>query len=69
MNSKDLATMFNKYVPSYKAGTDDTVYKYVGALRRTQRIRATEANLDIQYIMGPAPGIKTEFWLFPTMNF
>ena len=23
-----------------------------------------EASLDIQFIMGVAPGVKTEFWLF-----
>ena len=69
MNSKDLATMFKKYVSSYKAGTDDTVYKYVGAPKQDAKDPSNEANMDIQYIMGPAPGIRTEFWLYPTMNF
>ena len=69
MNSDDLATMFKKYVPNYKAGTDDTVYKYVGAPKKNAKHPSVEANLDIQYIMGSAVGIKTEFWLYPGMNF
>ena len=28
-----------------------------------------EASLDIQYIMGLAPGIKTEFWFYKSMDF
>ena len=28
-----------------------------------------EATLDIQYIMGITPGLKTEFWLFSSMDF
>ena len=34
MNSKDLATLFQTYVKDYKVGTDDTVYKYVGAPKK-----------------------------------
>merc|ERR1711871_181286 len=69
MNSNDLATMFRKYVPNYKAGKDDTVYKYVGAPKKNAKHPSVEANLDIQYIMGSAVGIKTEFWLYPEGNF
>ena len=56
-------------MPSYKTGADDTVYKYVGAPKTDAKDPSNEADMDIQYIMGLAPGIRTEFWLFPTMNF
>merc|ERR1712038_670944 len=29
----------------------------------------TEADLDVQYIMGVAPGVLTEFWYFKSMDF
>jgi tripeptidyl-peptidase-1 len=64
MNGTDLKTLFEKYVkdidPDYVKGTDDTAYKMVG-----ENIGArpgVEAELDIQYIMGDSPGVKTEFW-------
>ena len=59
-NDDDLATFFKQYVPKYSAG-DDKVYKYVGP---TGGRAGTEALLDIQYMMGVSPGIKTEFWYF-----
>ena len=46
MNSKDLATLFQTYVKDYKVGTDDTVYKYVGAPKKDGD--GVEAELDIQ---------------------
>mmetsp|Transcript_28506 Transcript_28506/g.51830 ORF Transcript_28506/g.51830 Transcript_28506/m.51830 type:complete len:592 (-) Transcript_28506:171-1946(-) len=66
MNHTDLKLFFKKFVTGYKAG-DDKVSKFVGdpGDRRAQ----VEASLDIQYIMGVAPGIKTEFWLFDPMDF
>ena len=67
MNSQDLSRLFKKYMHNYKVGTDDVVYKYVGAPQTTGD--SVEADLDIQYIMAPAVGIKTEFWEFPDMNF
>lgn len=66
MNSHDLSTMFKKYMHDYKVGTDDVVYKYVGSPQKTGD--SVEADLDIQYVMAPAVGIKTEFWDFPDMN-
>ena len=55
--------MFSDYVTDYTAGTDDVVSKFVG--KHTENSQGVEAELDIQYIMGPAVGIKTEFWEFP----
>ena len=46
MNSQDLTTLFKRYIHGYKVGTDDAVYKYVGAPQTTGN--STEADLDIQ---------------------
>jgi len=54
ISQADLTTFFSKFVPNAKSG-DDKVYKYVGDNAQGQGV---EANLDIQYIMGVAPGIK-----------
>lgn len=55
-----------RFVPDAKPG-DDTVSKFVGDKGDSRP--QTEASLDIQYIMGVAPGIKTEFWLYNPMDF
>ena len=67
MNSSDLAKNFQDYVATYEKGTDDVVYKYIG--KHHESSSGVEAELDIQYIMGPAVGIKTEFWEFPGNDF
>lgn len=67
MSSKDLTTFFKAYVNDYKVGTDDVVYKYQGAVHKEGT--GVEAELDIQYIMGTAVGLKTEFWEFPANDF
>lgn len=71
MNSTDLATMFAKEVsaidPNYEVGTDDVVSKFVG--KHIENSGGIEAELDIQFIMGVSPGIKTEFWEFPGRGF
>jgi tripeptidyl-peptidase-1 len=59
MNSTDLATFFKNEVPRAHAG-DDVVSKFVGD--RGDSSAKIEASLDIQFIMGVAPGVKTEFW-------
>jgi hypothetical protein len=61
MNATDLSTFFDQYVPGAKAG-DGKVFKFVGDAAEDGD--QAEPNLDIQYIMGPAPGIATEFWAF-----
>lgn len=58
---EDLVAFFKDYVKSAEKG-DDEVYAFEGDKNRESG--QVEASLDIQYIMGVAPGIKTEFWLF-----
>jgi hypothetical protein len=65
MSEDDLKMFFKQYVPTAKAG-DEKVFKFVG---EKQDGEGVEALLDIQYIMGVAPGIKTEFWEYKNMDF
>lgn len=58
MNTSDLTAFFKLYLPDSPA-SDSTVYKFHGL---TQNGDGIEAQLDIQFIMGVAPGIKTEFY-------
>merc|ERR1711998_189864 len=67
MASTDLSAFFSEYVKKYNKGQDDVVSKFVGDTDKQSG--QTEASLDIQYIMGTAPGIKTEFWLENSMDF
>lgn len=60
MDQKDLTKFFSDFVKDAKRG-DDAVSKYVGD--KATGSSCGEALLDIEFIMGPAPGIKTEFWL------
>ncbi len=66
MSSKDLTKFFENFVPAALAG-DDTVSKFVGD--SGDKTGQTEASLDIQYIMGVAPGVSTEFWLYNGQDF
>lgn len=62
----DLAAFFKQFVPNAVAG-DEKVAKFVGSPDKQQA--GVEASLDIQYIMGVAPHVKTEFWLYANMDF
>jgi tripeptidyl-peptidase-1 len=53
----NLVKFFKRFVPD---STADTVSKFMGDANGRQE--GVEADLDIQYIMGTAPGIATEFW-------
>lgn len=64
MSVSDLNTFFDKYVPGSKAST---VYKFVGD-KGTGKA-GVEASLDIDYIMGVAPGLLTEFWYWGSTDF
>ena len=66
MSSTDLKQFFEQYVTNAPPGSD-TVSKFVGDAG--DKVGTTEASLDIQYIMGVAPGIPTEFWLYNPMDF
>jgi tripeptidyl-peptidase-1 len=59
MANSDLVDFFQKYVPGAKTG-DDKVYAFKGDPGTGGA--GIEASLDIQYIMGVAPGLLTEFW-------
>ena len=67
MSEQDLTDWFKKYVANYTVGKDDKVSKFVGDMNKQDGQQ--EATLDIQYIMGITPGLKTEFWLFSSMDF
>jgi tripeptidyl-peptidase-1 len=65
MSQKDLTTFFTKYVPNAQSG-DDQVYKYVSDQSQGEGV---EANLDVQYVMGVATGVKTEMWQYANSDF
>ena len=65
LSQADLTTFFGEFVKNAKSG-DDKVFKYVGD---NQQGEGVEANLDIQYIMGVAAGIKTEAWQYTPSDF
>merc|ERR1719253_1672942 len=67
MMDSDLTSFFKQFVKGYQAGTDDKVSKFVGD--KGEGSAQVEASLDIQYIMGVAPGIQTEFWLYDPNDF
>ena len=66
MNKADLEAFFSAEVPAAQAG-DDAVDKFVGVPYK--KGTGVEALLDIEFIMGVAPGVKTEFWEWPEMDF
>ena len=66
MNKQDLSTFFEKLVADAQPG-DDQVDKFVGAPYAPGF--EPEAALDIQYIMGSAPGVATEFWSWNALDF
>jgi tripeptidyl-peptidase-1 len=67
MMDSDLTSFFKQFVKGYEVGTDDKVAKFVGD--KGEGSAQVEASLDIQYIMGVAPGIPTEFWLYDPNDF
>jgi len=67
MESANLVTFFKNEVPEAQAG-DDVVSKFVGD-PGADKTASTEGSLDIEFIMGIAPGIKTEFWYYSGQDF
>ena len=61
MRPDDLTSFFSKYVKNYTAGTDDVVFAFQGDSGGNTTFPGIEASLDVQWIMGIAPHIKTEF--------
>ena len=60
MNATDLSLFFSRFVPDAPA-SDSAVYRMHGEPKKSPS-DGVEAMLDIEYIMGVAPGIKTEFY-------
>eukprot|EP00040_Diaphanoeca_grandis_P027482 m.156566 g.156566 ORF g.156566 m.156566 type:complete len:663 (+) comp31005_c0_seq1:164-2152(+) len=65
MNKSDLEVFFKMYLPDSPA-SDAEVYAFHGGSQNGEGI---EAQLDIQFIMGVAPGVKAEFWEQSNMDF
>jgi tripeptidyl-peptidase-1 len=67
ISETDLSQFFQQYVPDAPAGSDK-VTKFVGPTAGLGGA-GIESSLDIQYIMGVAPGIQTEFWYMRNQAF
>ena len=67
MSSEDLVAFFKEFVPNAKGKNVDVVSKFVGD--KNEDTGEVEASLDIQYIMGVAPGVKTQFWYYSSNDF
>ena len=66
MSKRDLSEFFRKEVPRARPG-DDVVSKFAGSTY--EEGAGVEALLDIEFIMGVAPGVATEFWAWPEQDF
>ena len=62
-----MVQFFKEYVPNAKGKNVDVVSKFVGDPNKD--IAEIEASLDIQYIMGVAPNVKTQFWYYASNDF
>lgn len=66
MSKADLSKFFKQEVKGFKPGEDE-VSKYVGVPYK--KGDGVEADLDIQFMMGVALGVKTQFFEWPEMDF
>ena len=66
MSKDDLRTFFKEEVPTAQEG-DDEVAAFKGVPYKEGT--GVEALLDIEFIMGVAPGVHTEFWEWPAQDF
>jgi tripeptidyl-peptidase-1 len=66
VNMTDLATFFSRYVPDAPA-SDAHIFKYVNAPGIGKD--GVESGLDVEYMMGVAPGVLTEYWYWKGDNF
>merc|ERR1711948_236042 len=60
----DIVKFFKDYVPKEK---NNKIEKFVG--NKGIGMSGIEAALDVDYIMGVAPGLLTEFWYWAGMDF
>ena len=67
MDKADLELFFSTEKPPGAEEGDEKVHKFVGVPYK--KGTGVEADLDIQFIMGVAPGVKTEFWEWPDQDF
>merc|ERR1712227_1179924 len=65
MKPADLSSFFKQFV---KGSTADSIHKFVGD-KGQGLAGGVEASLDVDYIMGVAPGVLTEFWYWKGMDF
>mmetsp|Transcript_13494 Transcript_13494/g.34635 ORF Transcript_13494/g.34635 Transcript_13494/m.34635 type:complete len:672 (-) Transcript_13494:181-2196(-) len=65
--ASDLTKFFREYVAGDTKPEDAAIDKVVGSNPRGPS--GVEAALDVEYIMGVAPGVKTEFWGFEAQDF
>ncbi|CAK0887369.1 unnamed protein product [Prorocentrum cordatum] len=63
---RDLDKFFADYVPS-AAARSSKIYRYVG--NKGTGPSGVESALDVDYIMGVAPGVLTEYWYWGGMDF
>jgi len=66
MKPSDLTKFFSDYVKSAPSSAD-TIYKFVPSGGTGSA--GVEASLDVDYIMGVAPGLLTEFWYWGGNDF
>jgi len=66
MNETDLSSSFKEYFPGVSAA-QAKVYKFVGDAGIGGA--GIEASLDVDYIMGVAPGVLTEYWYQKSNDF
>merc|ERR1719201_1065635 len=66
MDKSDLSAFFKSEVPTAQPG-DDQINAFKGAPYTAGT--SGEADLDTQFIMGVAPGIKTDFYEIPSQDF
>jgi len=62
----DIVKFFKDYVPK-ASSADDKIHKFVG--NKGIGMSGIEAALDVDYIMGDAPGLLAEFWYWAGMDF
>jgi tripeptidyl-peptidase-1 len=65
-NPKDNVKFFQQYVKG-ASPEDANIYKFVGTDQ--QQFSSTEPALDVEYVMGVAPGILTEYWGYQQHDF
>jgi subtilase family serine protease len=69
MNATDLRQWFRAFVPAARPG-DDTVHAFHGEPAAVAaKVGGDEAMLDIEFIMGLAPGVRTDFYLYGGADF